>query len=111
MVRAPLSIMLQPNQMAIYRYERILYCTHVHRTHVAFIRIVRIYLKPSVSTVIPRKMSLLATKQCMIFCHVIIAAQSNRIPQTFSITTNCITFTWKEIQCYKHLSQPVKRNW
>lgn len=110
-VRVPLSIMLQQNQMAIYRYERIPYYTHVHRIPVAFIRIDRIYPKPNASTVNPIKMLLLAMKQCMIFYHVIIAAQANRIQQIFSITSNCITFTWKEIRCCKHLNRPVKRNW
>lgn len=135
MVRAPLNIMFQPNQMAIYRYERIPFSIRVHRIRVASIRIVRIYLKANASTVNPIKMLLWAMKPCtyQIFfpeerknfiCHYVFvcagmilfhvtttAARVNRIYRIFAITTNCIAFTWKGIQCCRHLNQLVKRSW
>lgn len=89
MVRVPLSIMLQPNQMAIYRYERILCCTHVHLIRAVFIHIARIYPKPSALMATLTKMLWLEMKQCTIFCHAMpIVVQANRIQQIFSITMN-----------------------
>lgn len=74
-----LNIMLQPNQMDAYRYERIPCCIHVRRIPVAFIRIIQIYLRQSVLTVNPIKMLLLAMKQCMISFDVTTVVQMNRI--------------------------------
>lgn len=111
MVRAPLNIMFQPNQMAVCRYERIPCFIRVHRIRVASTRIVRIYLKANASTVNPIKMLSSATRQCMILCHATTPPQANRIQRIFSITTNCVTFMWKETQCCRHSNQLVKHSW
>lgn len=60
--------------MVTCRYGKIPFSTHVNRIRVAFIRVDQMYLKRNASMALNhRKMLLLATKQCMIWLHEMMA--------------------------------------